>query len=509
MAGPADPSRMTNLDLPHQFYLAPTNAPWIDGWKQFACDGLTLQADPRLPVIPLHSAADTHIGFLLGWPIRGTKLLPVAPLHLPPSVDPERAESLETFIYELGGRFLVLMLSSSCRRIYPDAGATLGLVYSKAEKAVASTLTALIAHQPDHPIWDARPGTFPDNRPNQFFPAGLTLDPDVHRLLPNHFLDLERFQPVRCYPNHPLRCLEPAEIPAQLETIRTLASGCIQAAVAAAPVVYAPLTAGRDSRMVLACARACADQIQFVTFDHTHFNEPGSAVLDLEIANALTTQYGLQHRVLPVAARHEDQSDLRYLRRTGFAGGAGKALDFLCACEQQLDLTGAWLTGFEGEVGRAFYWRSEDAARSDITPAELLQRMLLPPSDPFLTAMEQWLHQLPPGLPLPTILDLAYTEHRLGCWAAPHLYGAAPFQMNLVPLCHRAIFEVMLQLPPDYKLHQALARDLIAGAWPELLQLPFNEHVGLRKLIDHLRRAPRELKWAMQRKVRNALRHRN
>lgn len=102
MAGPADPSRMTNLDLPHQFYLAPTNAPWIDGWKQFACDGLTLQADPRLPVIPLHSAADTHIGFLLGWPIRGTKLLAIAPLHLPPSVDPERAESLETFIYELG-----------------------------------------------------------------------------------------------------------------------------------------------------------------------------------------------------------------------------------------------------------------------------------------------------------------------------------------------------------------------------------------------------------------------
>lgn len=81
--------------------------------------------------------------------------------------------------------------------------------------------------------------------------------------------------------------------------------------------------------------------------------------------------------------------------------------------------------------------------------------------------------------------------------------------MNLVPLCHRAIFEVMLQLPPDYKLNQALARDLIAGAWPELLQLPFNEHVGLRKLLDHLRRAPRELKWSMQRKVRNALRHRN
>ena len=509
MAGPAGPSRMTNLDLPHQFYLAPTSAPWIDGWKQFACDDLTLQADPRLPVIPLHSAAGTHIGFLLGWPIRGSQLLSNAPLQLPPNVDPTRTDTLEPFIYKLGGRFLVLLLSSACRRIYPDAGATLGLVYSKAEKAVASTLTALTAHQPDHPIWDARPGSFPDNRPNQFFPAGLTPDPDVHRLLPNHYLDLENFLPVRCYPNHTLRCLEPAEIPAQLETIRTLASGCIQAAVTAAPVVYAPLTAGRDSRMVLACARAFADQIQFVTFDHTHFNEPGSAVLDLEIANTLTTQYGLRHRVLPVAARHEAQSDLRYLRRTGFAGGAARHSTSSAPASNNSTSPAHGSQASQARSAAPFTGGREIPPEQASPPQNLLQRMLLPQSDPFLTAMEQWLDQLPPGLPLPTILDLAYTEHRLGCWAAPHLYGAAPFRMNLVPLCHRAIFEVMLQLPPDYKLNQALARDLIAGAWPELLQLPFNEHVGLRKLLDHLRRAPRELKWSMQRKVRNALRHRN
>jgi hypothetical protein len=117
-------------------------------------------------------------------------------------------------------------------------------------------------------------------------------------------------------------------------------------------------------------------------------------------------------------------TELEYLHRIGFAGGAGKSRDFFWACKEHLDLTAAWLTGFAGEVGRAFYLRATDTETYKISPGELLSRMNLPPSGQMVEAMRTWLHQLP-DLPLSTLLEFAYLEHRLGCWAAPHLRGCS------------------------------------------------------------------------------------
>ena len=117
--------------------------------------------------------------------------------------------------------------------------------------------------------------------------------------------------------------------------------------------------------------------------------------------------------------------------------------------------------------------------------------MGLPGTTEFKEAVNTWLIGLPPGLSVPTILDLAYIEHRLGCWASPHLYGAAPFHMNLVPLCHRRIFDILLRLPPDYRRKQRLARDIISRAWPELMRWPFNDYTGFKRVRKHT-------KWFLQ-----------
>jgi hypothetical protein len=94
--------------------------------------------------------------------------------------------------------------------------------------------------------------------------------------------------------------------------------------------------------------------------------------------------------------------------------------------------------------------------------------------------MRAWRDTLP-ALPLSTLLDFAYLEHRVGCWAAPHLYGAAPFSINLTPFSHREIFDAMLRLPFAYRRSRALAGDIISAVWPELLALPYNEYPGMRR----------------------------
>jgi hypothetical protein len=59
------------------------------------------------------------------------------------------------------------------------------------------------------------------------------------------------------------------------------------------------------------------------------------------------------------------------------------------------------------------------------------------------------------------------------------------------PTCHRRIVELILTLPAEYRQRGGLPWDLIASRWPQLLQVPFNEPIGLRAGLRIARRATR------------------
>ena len=96
-----------------------------------------------------------------------------------------------------------------------------------------------------------------------------------------------------------------------------------------------------------------------------------------------------------------------------------------------------------------------------------------------------------------TLIDLAFMEFRFGAWASPQFYGTAPFAVQLVPFCHRTVFDTMGRLPPGFRRGQRLPDVLIAQRWPELASVPFQRYMGLRHVADAgrtaLRRARRRL----------------
>lgn len=392
---------------------------------------------------------------------------------MPLAVRAANSPDLEDQIYRFGGRFAVLIIADDVRRIYLDPAGTLGVVYSVGRRRVASTVSALVWDDPHHFVWSAGTGTFPDNKPNQYWPAGLTLDSDISRLLPSHALDLASWQARRHYPGETPRRVGADEIPRLVQEIGGRLTEQIGCFANRTTPVYLPLTGGQDSRTILACSRAWAQQFEYVTFDYTPMRTELGDKVDLSVARYLAERFGLRHRVIPVPQALAPGTGEDYLQHIGYAGGAGKAWDFFATCRRSLDLRGAWLTGFAGEVGWAFFWRPADHdALMDTTV--LLERMLQPTTRQFIGAMDDWRQNLPDPS-LPTLLDFAYLEHRVGCWAAPHLYGAAEFAVNLTPFCHRGIIDSMLQLPVEYGRRQALAADIIGGAWPELLDVPFSQ----------------------------------
>jgi hypothetical protein len=245
--------------------------------------------------------------------------------------------------------------------------------------------------------------------------------------------------------------------------------------------LYMGLTAGRDSRMVLGCARPVIDRITFATFQ---YKDPAKFA-DLHIATRLARRLRLKHRRLTLNDPPRTQKQ-EYLYRIGYCANAGKTCDFFDACGTQLNLQRAWLTGYGGEVGRAYYWRKVEAA-TERAAEDLLARMHLDASDANVQAMRDWVADVPAWVEPYTLLDLMYLELRVGCWASPQQYGTAPFAVVAMPFSHRDTYAAMFALPIEYRRNQLLARDIVQSTWPESLSLPFQQYSGLQGLVHRTR----------------------
>ena len=237
------------------------------------------------------------------------------------------------------------------------------------------------------------------------------------------------------------------------------------------------LTAGRDSRMILACSHDFYQKITWFTFADSQ----EEAEIDVYIARKISEQFAFNHQIVPIQTP-SDELKREYLWRIGYSGHWGKARDFYDACSQHLERQSALLTGFAGEVGRAFYWHGVSSKTWQPNPQTLLSLMWLPESPAFCQAIENWLA----GISVKDVyllLDQLYLEQRVGCWASPHLYGVAPFRLVLTPFSHRQIIKAMLRLPIKYKRSQRLADDIINLMWPELKRFPYQRKTGLKASI--------------------------
>ncbi|MEX0797737.1 MAG: hypothetical protein WD274_13710 [Acidimicrobiia bacterium] len=449
-------------------------------FKQIRSNGWVIASSSTLPITQLRFGS-TEVGVLLGWAAepKGTLVHRAEHLDVP---DPSKSE-FEEHLYELAGRWACL-LTGERPAVYLDPTGSLALTYSPERGTVASTTTLHgFAEQADA-------GSRGRLAPNRFYPFGLTSRAGVTRLLPNHRLDLESFEVSRHWPTAPIRRDErTAEHVAVIEQ----STRDVLATFASEYVLILPLTAGRDSRMVVSAAASLTEQSEFVTFDY-----PGARRGDVKYARYVARRWSLNHHVLPVSEASESVKE-RYLRLVGFDANEGKANDFHQAAGM-LPTDRAWVTGFAGEVGRAYYWRPSN---SGLTASDLLRRMHLPTAKEALAAAQEWLDGVR-DQDDEAILDLLYIEQRLGCWASPQMYGAAPFAVNLTPLAQRRIFDAMLSLPTEYRAEQRLARDVARAGWPEMAELPFEgrpgamgvfdrSHAGVRRFLKRNRRRAKKV----------------
>ena len=469
-------SIFTAADLPGQYVLSRTDDAVPPGWKVQRLRGWTLGAHPSLPIARMMTCDGLEAGWLLGYPINEHSEFIEGAAHLP--FDRHSSpRAMEAWLSRLCGRFLAVWLAPMFERVYLDAGGLLSAVFAKEHDLVCST-TSLVPYsrgcEDDQHLLSCR--RMPDGRAALGF--GLTSRYGVDRLHANHYLDLNRWTTHRYWPTEPLDdVIDPAEA---VDIVTRIIHRYLAAATRYGKIQMS-LTAGHDSRAILACSREYVPRIEMMTIaipDKT-------GRLDVELATRIAAKHGLAHRVLEHKAPTQHDLD-SWLWRTGSCVSEPRGWRASRSFSQARPA--AEVTGSGGEAARVAYWRDAGMGKIELTPRVLVDSLNLPFSTGVLANAHAWMSSYPANT-IVQMLDGFYMEQSLGVVAGTLAYGDASFlRCRIHPFVNREAQEAMVRLPEKYKLERRFQLDLIRHNWPELLGTQFNRRAGVRHRIDRARR---------------------
>ncbi len=456
------------MNLPEQFIVCRDGRHVPPGWSTQAIRGWHLGHHPSLPVTVL-SAGGAPAGWMLGYAIsEAGVLLGSETVALPAAMGDDPApEPFERWVFSHGGRFAAVLLSEGASQVYIDPIGSLSLVYCPSLEAVASTVTVIPREGDTGELTDlVRVVGIPES---SMFPLQYTPRKNVWRLVPNHVLDLRQWSATRHWPKTEIPQVD--DVTGAVDEVVDRVRLHLKALLAKRPMLLR-LTAGLDSRMLLACARPWIDRIKTFTAEHEWSDE--HSWLDCSTATLLARDLGFPYMRLPHCRPRQEHLD-EWLMRTGW--NCGEERGWRAATTfKQLPPGHSDLIALVGEVARGFYWQSDDTERT-VIDVDRLARPFRAGQHPLgRAAIASWLDAVPSPDPFLT-LDLFFMEQRLGCWAGlfPYAYGDQG-RFQIFPILHRRIIEAMLALPPlKIRGTELLAHRVMEREWPELLRHPFNE----------------------------------
>jgi hypothetical protein len=251
--------------------------------------------------------------------------------------------------------------------------------------------------------------------------------------------------------------------------------------------VRLPLSAGRDSRLVLAAAVKAGASVRAYSFDR-----PGLSRADRLLPPQLAATAGLEYELIPFGPPDPRRVDLWDLHTAGHAMTADRD-DFARGQHDRLSDADAELSGNVFEVGRAYYHGvlpPDPGATPEETATAVLREL---PSGHAGAVLEwaRWMHATPAaGWDW---RDRFYLEQRVGGWLGAICQGV---DLAAVPRVH--IANCAAYIAETMSLDEATRRasahhlQLIEAMAPELGALPFNARDSLGERVRH--RARREAK---------------
>lgn len=488
---------LTNADLVSRRQFAITDRPLEDlaAWNRTALRcGMSVQAHPELEVTQLSTATRTVT--MIGYAVDPSR--PSATNEDIVAALLSEIDSLDRSFYptaRLVGRWVVVVEDDDGGVLFHDPCGLRQVHHSIASARTPRFCTSqpglvkreLGLRRDERAMEEFARSDYARLDEEYWWPYDSTPFRDVRCLIPNHYLDLTDWSVHRFWPTAPPA---PIALDEAVEFGSSLLTSALQALGERFPLSL-PLTAGRDSRTLLAASRDLAPTIHFFTLSIPNASDNRT---DIRVAASLLARLGLVHHVVPVMRRvHKDFLDAyRQSVEPAHLSAALLAESMAGTCPPDR----VALMGHASEIVRNFYRFRVGADQEDL--AHLLEKVHMTGNGFAEEHFRAWMADVAPAIDLGYDLwDLLYWEQRDGRWAAN---GQAQWDVvfeSATPFNCRLLLETLLGVASEQRGHPAfdLHQQMMQAMWPEVLNEPLNPFVGrsdmVRALADDMVHDPR------------------
>lgn len=387
------------------------------------------------------------------------------------------ADDIFQYIDSMCGRFVFIVKINDEVRIFNDAAGYRQIFYYTDGKN-----NILCASQPSIMAEEFGLGTDPyiaedlsrlpliQDESARWYPGNITLYKGIYHLTPNHYLDLKSGEVKRYWPVKSLETISPEKA---AEYSSKLLQGAFKSASQRYNIALA-ITAGYDTRVLLAACKMLKEKIHYLTHTHTDLDENGP---DIQIPRKLLERYGLKHHV----AHHSKavENDFQTIFKKNVTGAKDlhnrNAYAFL-KYFQSMGIEMVVAQGEGGGLGKRFYRLPPFFGVNEKTLATVVGMRGCRTAE---RAIGVWLESANNGVAYGiNILDLLYWEMRLGNWSTLAVSSYDIVFETLLPFNCRKLLECFISVDINDRLTKKNTHlCLIKHMWPELLEFPLNPAV--------------------------------
>lgn len=287
----------------------------------------------------------------------------------------------------------------------------------------------------------------------------------IKHLLPNHYLDLNKRKACRYWPNGSIPQLQLEEA---VSKSSTFLQGIMKAIVHRHTVMMA-VTAGTDSRILLAASKGFEDKIYFFVNNHgLGYGNP-----DISVPIKIFKKIGFPFHVHDVLNEVDGEFRQVFFRNTFLA--AERLLPTIYNVFYKKHREKVLILGVS-EIGRTFYGKAPKrlagyrmAYKLEYKECRYVEKQC----EQLVAEMEPMAKKF--GI---NVMVLLYWEQRLGNWGATRNSESLIAIEKIDPFNSHLLYETFLGVDEKYRNYLAspcvFVREMIRHMWPDLLDWPIN-----------------------------------
>ncbi len=479
-------NKIDSLKFRRQFLFSAKKCKELVGWKVENLNSHYLYVHPDCELNKVRkSNADI---FLIGNVIN-----PYFPektsLHILNDISKFKSKTdIPKLLYSLVGRFVLLLNKKEEFLIYHDACGLKTVFYAKEEgdlyAASQPLLLKLVIDIKKNNNYDEYfKSEYVKSNLEHWMPSGTSLYENVYHLVPNHYLDFNKFEQIRYWP---VRRIENKNLNESTEKISFLLKNTMFAASKKFQLAL-PLTAGLDSRLILSSCREFLNDVFVFTLQYRDLTMDSG---DIKIPKKLSERLGFDYKVIDCRKPLDKEFADIYVQNTDIPhlNDWGKTANGMFSEYPQSRVA---IKGNCVEIGRCAYYHNGKHTKirsgsrfvsliNGWSDVDFIKRRILSWFEEVKDFEQNYGYDL---------FDLFYWEHRMGSWQSQSQLEWNIVREEFTPFNNREIIDNMLAVQPKYRSRpkSILFSKVIQKLWHETLQEPINPSSVQRKIKSYIK----------------------